>query len=63
MNWFTKGEPEATSTGLITRLQDQEVAAAREYLQRFLDNGAVTDVRILQALAVLLLDLDKAGHL
>ena len=60
MNWFTKGVPE---TALVARLQQQEVAAAREYLQRFLDNGAVTEGRILQALAVLLLDLDKENDL
>ena len=58
MNWFTKQVP---TSALVARLDNQEVAAAREYLRKFLANGAVEHDRLIQALTVLVMDLHKAG--
>ena len=59
MNWFTKQVP---PSALVARLDNQEVAAAREYLDRFLANGPVEQGRLIQALTLLVMDLDKAGQ-
>ena len=59
MNWFTKQVP---PSALVARLDNQEVAAAREYLDRFLANAPVEQGRLIQALTLLVMDLDKAGQ-
>ena len=56
MNWFTKKRP---TSALIHRLQNQEVDAAREVLEAFLKNAPTDPGRLLQALTVLIVDLDK----
>jgi hypothetical protein len=58
MRWHTKQVP---SSALIARLNNKEVAAAREVLQGFLANTAVERDRLLQALTVLILDIDAGG--
>ena len=56
MNWFTKKVP---PSALVARLDNQEVAAAREYLNKFLTNAPVDQGRLMQALTLLLVDLDR----
>ena len=59
MNWFTKKVP---PSALVARLDNQEVPAAREYLNKFLANAPVDHGRLMQALTLLLVDLDRKGH-
>jgi hypothetical protein len=59
MSWFTKEIP---ANSLEARLDAQHVDAAREYLQRVLDGRPFEIGRVTQAVVVLLMDLDKAGH-
>ena len=57
--FFDKKVP---ANALEARLDAQHVDAAREYLNRFGDNKPVERDRMLQALTILIMDLDKAGH-
>ena len=57
--FFDKKVP---ANALEARLDAQHVDAAREYLNRFLTNQAIERDRMLQALTLLLMDLDKADH-
>ena len=59
MNLFTSKVPE---NSLHARLDNKEVAAAREVLEKFLNETPTDRDRLLQALTVLIIDLDKAGH-
>ena len=59
MNLFTSKMPE---NSLNARLDNKEVAAAREVLEKFLNETPTDRDRLLQALTVLIMDLDKAGH-
>jgi hypothetical protein len=59
MTWFTKEQP---ANSLEARLDAKHVDAAREYLQRLLDDKPCEIGRVTQAVVLLLMDLDKAGH-
>ena len=59
MKFFEKKHP---ANSLEARLDAKHVDAAREYLHRFLDDKPVDIGRMMQAITVLLVDLDKADH-
>jgi hypothetical protein len=59
MKLFTSKIPE---NSLHARLDNKDVSAAREVLEKFCNNIPTDRDRLLQALTVLILDLDRAGH-
>jgi hypothetical protein len=59
MTWFTKAMP---SNSIEARLDAKHVDAAREYLNRVLNDQPFEMGRVTQAVILLLMDLDKAGH-
>lgn len=56
------GEKNIPANSLEARLLAGHVDAAREYLTAFADNKTVDRDRLLQALTVMVMDLDKAAH-
>jgi hypothetical protein len=59
MTWYSKQPP---ANSLEARLDAKHVDAAREYLQRCLDDKPFEIGRVTQALILLVMDLDQAGH-
>ena len=55
-------EKQVPANSLEARLDAKHVDAAREYLGRFLNDKPADRDRLLQALTVLIMDLDQADH-
>jgi hypothetical protein len=55
-------EHQIPANSLEARLDAKHVDAARELLERLLGNQPVDRDRVLQALTILIMDLDRADH-